>query len=161
MFQGRIRSFALSNAADSALADELAQDVLWAVIRSLRDGKVQQPAQLPAFVWGTARNILHDRLRQRSRERLVPLTDEMGISRPALEQQEFERQRAAHQAIDALEPHERSVLMLSLVDGMRPDDIAARIGITAEAVRQRKSRALRKLSEILGLRSQNASPRVL
>jgi RNA polymerase sigma-70 factor (ECF subfamily) len=156
MFQRRIRGFALANAGDPALADELSQDVLWAVIRSLREGKVQQPAQLPAFVWGTARNLLSDRLRARSREKLQPLTDDMEMSQPAVEQEDFERQRAARQAIGALEPHERGVLLLSLVDGLRAEDIAARIGITSVAVRQRKSRALKKLAGILGTRSQTA-----
>ena len=157
IFQRRIRGFALANSGDPALAEELSQDVLWAVIRSLRHGKVQQTAQLPAFVWGTALNLLADRLRTRSREKLQSLTDEMEISRPAVEQEAFERQRAAHQAIGTLEPHERGVLLLSLVDGLKADDIAVRIGITSEAVRQRKSRALKKLSEILGTRSQTVS----
>ncbi len=161
LFQRRIRGFGLANSGDPALADELSQDVLWAVIRSLREGKVQQPAQLPAFVWGTARNLLNDRLRSRSREKLQPLRDDMEVAQPALEQAEFERQRAARQAIGTLEPHERGVLLLSLVDGLRADDIAARIGITAEAVRQRKSRALKKLAEILGTRSQTATPGLL
>jgi RNA polymerase sigma-70 factor (ECF subfamily) len=161
MFQRRIRGFAMANSGDPALAEELSQDVLWAVIRSLRDGKVQQPAQLAAFVWGTARNLLSDRLRTRSREKLQPLTDEMEVSRPAVEQQEFERHRTARQAIGTLEPHERGVLLLSLVDGLRADDIAVRMGISSDAVRQRKSRALRKLAEILGPRSQTASPGLL
>jgi RNA polymerase sigma-70 factor (ECF subfamily) len=161
IFQRRIRGFVLANAGDQALADELAQDVLWAVIRSLRDGKVQQTAQLPAFVWGTARNLLNDRLRQRAREKLQPLTDEMVFVRPASEQEEFERRRSAQQAIDTLEPPERGVLLLSLVDGLRSDDIAAKIGITPDAVRQRKSRALKKLSEILGTRSRPASQGLL
>jgi RNA polymerase sigma-70 factor (ECF subfamily) len=161
IFQRRIRGFALANAGDAALADELAQDVLWAVIRSLREGKVQQPALLPAFVWGTARNLLSDRLRARSREKLQPLTEDLALAQPALAQELFERQRAAHQAIGTLEPHERGVLLLSLVDGLKADDIALRIGITADAVRQRKSRALKKLAEILGTRSQSVTPGLL
>ena len=157
LFQRRIRGFALANSGDPALAEELSQDVLWAVIRSLREGKVQQPAQLPAFVWGTARNLLSDRIRSRSREKLTPLLEGMDMPHPTLQQHEFERQRAAEQAIDTLEPHERGVLLLSLVDGLRADDIAARIGITPDAVRQRKSRALRKLVEILGSGHRPAS----
>ena len=157
LFQRRIRGFAVTNGGDAALAEELSQDVLWAVIRSLREGKVQQPAQLPAFVWGTARNLLSDRIRSRSREKLTPLLEGMDMPRPALEQHEFERQRAAEQAIGTLEPHERGVLLLSLVDGLRADAIAAKIGITSEAVRQRKSRALKKLTEILGS-SHRAAP---
>jgi len=154
IFQGRVRGFAMANTRDPDLAEELVQEVLWAVIRALREGRVQQPARLPAFVWGAARNLLNDRLRNRSREKLEPLTDEMEFSQPALGQQEFERNRAARQAIGTLEPHERGVLLLSLVDGLKPEQIAARLGITYDSVRQRKSRALKKLAELLQSRSQ-------
>jgi RNA polymerase sigma factor (sigma-70 family) len=161
MFERRIRSFGMANTGDPDLAEELIQDVLWAVIRSLREGRVQNPAQLPAFVYGSARNLLNDRLRKRSREKCEAITDEMEPSRPAVEQQDFERKRAAHQAIEALEPHERSVLLLSLVDGLRPEEIAGRLGITYDTVRQRKSRALKKLGELLSPVSQMHRPRLL
>src|SRR5437764_13544535 len=105
IFHRRIRGFALAHTGNPDLAEELVQEVLWAVVRSLREGKVQQPAQLPAFVLGTARNLMHHSLRSRSRQKLEPLTDEMDVSRPAAEQEGFERNRAAHQAIQTLEPH--------------------------------------------------------
>lgn len=161
IFQGRVRGFAIANTRDPDLAEELTQEVLWAVIRSLREGRVQQPARLPAFVWGAARNLLNDRLRNRSREKLDSLTDEMEFSRPAVEQREFERNRAAQQAIGTLEPHERGVLLLSLIDGLKPEQIAVRLGITCDTVRQRKSRALKKLAGILQPLSQKDRPGLL
>ena len=66
-----------------ALADDLAQEVIWAVIRALRDGKVQQPAALPGFVLGTSRNLLAERMRDRARNRAEPLTGELETSIPA------------------------------------------------------------------------------
>lgn len=150
LFQRRIRGFAIAHTHDWDLADELVQSVLWAVIRAVRDGKLQQPGQLPAFVLGTARNLLNDRLRTKSRERLEPLTDEMASTIPAAPSGDFERSHSARQAIATLEPHERWVLMLSLVEGLGPDEIAQRLKITPESVRKRKSRALRRLTEIMG-----------
>src|SRR5689334_5144350 len=69
IFHKRVRGFAVAHTRDAALADDLAQEVMWAVIRALRDGKVQQPAALTGFVLGTARNMLADRMRDRARRR--------------------------------------------------------------------------------------------
>jgi RNA polymerase sigma factor (sigma-70 family) len=138
----------LANGADPPLAEELVQEVLWAVISALREGRVQQPAHLAAFVWGTARNLLNDRIRMRSRNKTTSITDGVDFPSPTHQHEEFERNHTAHQAIALLEPHERAVLLLSLVDGLGPDEIAHRLGILPEAVRQRKSRALKKLGEI-------------
>jgi RNA polymerase sigma-70 factor, ECF subfamily len=161
IFHKRVRGFGVAHTRDASLADDLAQEVVWAVIRALREGKVQQPAGLPAFVLGTARNLLADRLRDRSRSRTEPLTGEMETSIAAPAAADFDRHHSARQAIQKLDPHERAVLMLGLVDGLGPEEIAERLNITAESVRKRKSRALRRLSEILGHGSQSGGPRLL
>ena len=160
-FQRRIFGFALANSKDPDWAEELAQEVLWAVIRALREGRVQQTGDLPAFVLGTARNLLNEKFRTRARQKLDALTPEIEPVRPAVEQQAFERNHAARQAIATLEAHERAVLLLSLIDGLGPEEIAHQLGITPEAVRQRKSRALKKLSEILSFGSQKPRPGLL
>jgi DNA-directed RNA polymerase specialized sigma24 family protein len=102
IFQGRVRAFARVNLNDASLADALVQDILWALIRALREGRVQQPEQLAAFVFGTARNLLSDVVRTRARE--IPR---------ATTAQELERGHAARQAIARLERHERDVLTRS------------------------------------------------
>jgi DNA-directed RNA polymerase specialized sigma24 family protein len=53
------------------------------------------------------------------------------------------------------------VLMLSLVEGMAPDEVARRLKVSPEAVRQRKSRALRRLAELLKPVSQTPGPGLL
>jgi len=161
MFQRRVRAFALANGADEPLADELVQETLWGVIAALRQGRVQQPKQLAAFVWGTARNHLNHRIRLKARDRTTSLPPSADFPRPPHEHENFERQHAARQAIATLEPHERAVLLLSLVDGLGPEEIAQRLGILPDAVRQRKSRALKKLTELLSRQSQPALRRLL
>jgi RNA polymerase sigma-70 factor (ECF subfamily) len=161
IFHKRIRAYGVAHTHDSGIADDLAQEVVWAVIRALRDGKVQQPAALPAFVLGTARNLLADQIRERARTRTEALTIEMESAIPATPPADFERRHAARQSIERLEPHERAVLLLSLVDGLTPEEIAGRLNITAETVRKRKSRALRRLWEMLGHGSQSVGPRLL
>ena len=148
-FQPRVRGYAMVRARDHAIAEELTQEVLWTAIRALRDGKVQRPEQLPAFVLGTARNLINDERRNQWRARTEPLDEQAEQAIAAARDDTFERHHAARQAIAKLEPHERWVLMLTLVEGLGPDEIAARLKITSESVRKRKSRALKKLAEIL------------
>jgi RNA polymerase sigma factor (sigma-70 family) len=161
LFEPRVRAFGVVNSGDAYLAEELVQEVLWAVIRALRKGQVRRTDQLPSFVFGTARNVLNDRVRLRAREKLDQLSSHSEIAQPRAEQYAFERKLAAEQAIRTLEPHERIVLLLSMVDGLEPGEIAARLGISAESVRQRKSRAIRKLTELLASQSQRLSPGLL
>jgi RNA polymerase sigma factor (sigma-70 family) len=160
-FEARVRAFGVVNSGDAYLAEELVQEVLWAVIRALRKGQVRQIDQLPSFVFGTARNLLNDRVRVRAREKLDQISLHSEIAQPASEQYAFERKLAAEQAIRTLEPHERIVLLLGMVDGLEAEEIAARLGISPESVRQRKSRAIRKLTELLARQSQRLSPGLL
>jgi RNA polymerase sigma factor (sigma-70 family) len=161
IFHRRVRAFVLANSAGEGLAEELVQETMWAVIRALRQGRVQQTEQLPAFVWGTARNLLKDRFRLQARDKTTPLPPDTDFPSPTRDREDFERRHAARQAIATLEPHERAVLLLGLVDGLSPDEIAQRLGILPDAVRQRKSRALKKLTELLASRSQPPRPRLL
>jgi RNA polymerase sigma-70 factor (ECF subfamily) len=63
------------------------------------------------------------------------------------------------QALAGLSAADRQVLTLTLVDGLKPGEIAVQIGATAEVVRTRKSRALKRILEILGGRSRNPKAR--
>jgi DNA-directed RNA polymerase specialized sigma24 family protein len=46
-----------------------------------------------------------------------------------------------------LDGPDREILRLFLVDGAEPSAIGARLGLSAEAVRQRKCRAIRRVRE--------------
>ena len=68
----------------------------------------------------------------------------------AAEPQEDEQRRAlVTQALDAMAPADREVLQLTLVDGLHPREIAQRLSLPPETVRQRKTRALKRLVAVV------------
>ena len=57
-------------------------------------------------------------------------------------------------ALSELKPDEREIVRLTLVDGLKPGQIAARTGCTSEVVRKRKSRAFERLRRAIQDRSR-------
>ena len=110
---------------------------------------MREPDKLPAFVYGTARNLLNDALRKRAQEKLDPLPPDLECVRSSGRVEESDRLAAAHQAIDTLDPADRKILLLTLVDGLKPADIGNAVGLSSMVVRQRKSRALKKVIEMV------------
>ena len=56
-----------------------------------------------------------------------------------------ERAQAVARGLEAISGGDRDVLLLTLVDGLLPREIAARLSLSPDVVRQRKSRALRRI----------------
>ena len=48
-------------------------------------------------------------------------------------------------ALTGLNRSDKGILLMTLVDGLKPGEIAYRLGLTAEVVRARKSRALKRV----------------
>ena len=70
-------------------------------------------------------------------------------SRRLVRDEERQRVRAA---LDQLEPHDREVLVMRHLEQMETDEIAAVLGISAGAVRNRQYRALLRLRAALEVR---------
>jgi RNA polymerase sigma-70 factor (ECF subfamily) len=118
-----------------------------AVLVELRAGRLREPERLAAFVHGVARNIINNaQRRDRERPPVVPLDPDVLIELPP-DDDEREKRALAERAIATLSDADRKVLSLTLVENLKPGEIAARLGIGVEAVRARKSRALRKVTE--------------
>ena len=154
-YQPRVVTFVMVRTQDRELARELGQDVMLAVLCALREGRIREPEKLSAFVYGTARNLLNDLFRKRAQEKLDPLPPDFDLAATGVDAEEQDRLAAAHQAIDTLEPSDRRILLLTLVDGLKPADIGAAVGLSSMVVRQRKSRALKKVIEMVRGTSQN------
>jgi RNA polymerase sigma-70 factor (ECF subfamily) len=60
---------------------------------------------------------------------------------------EFERLNLVRQALTTLNAEDRKILSLTLVDGLKPGEIAQRLGLSSEVVRARKSRLVKKMVE--------------
>jgi RNA polymerase sigma-70 factor (ECF subfamily) len=147
-FDGRLRAMMSVRTRDREAARDLAQEALIAVLGALRKGQLREPARLAAFVHGTARNVLNSYFRQRQgRPAAVELTPETAWFVPADEVESEQRTRALRDGLDRLDQDDRAVLLMTLVEGLKPGEIARRLSLSAEVVRTRKSRALKRLTE--------------
>jgi RNA polymerase sigma-70 factor (ECF subfamily) len=147
-FGRRLQVMMAVRTRDREAARDLAQESLIAVLAALRKGQLREPERLAAFVHGTARNVLNNYFRQRQRQPVsVELTPEAAWFVPEDEVESGERARALRGGLAQLEANDRAVLVMTLVENLKPGDIAQRLGLTAEVVRARKSRALKRLTE--------------
>jgi RNA polymerase sigma factor (sigma-70 family) len=130
--------------------DDLTQEVLIAAITALRRGQLRDTERLAQFVSGVARNVINNRLR-RARGPVHEPIDEHDQPAPVadLTQELARRERAAalRRALEGLSADDRRILRLTLVDGLKPAEIAERLGLGEEVVRTRKSRAIKRLKE--------------
>jgi RNA polymerase sigma factor (sigma-70 family) len=133
--------------------EDLTHEVLIAAITALRRGQLRDTGRLGQFVSGIARNVINNRLRSargpvhepiNGHEHAAPVVD------LAHELARRERTRILRQAMNSLSAEDRRILMLTLVDGLKPGQIAERLGLGEEVVRTRKSRAIKRLKAQLG-----------
>jgi RNA polymerase sigma-70 factor (ECF subfamily) len=160
----RIRAMALARTRDVDLARDLTQESLIAVLLAARKGQIRDLDRVAAFVCGVARNVINNHRRKTFKLQESPLEDELLHSGlPALiaedDHEEAERKRLMTRALSALGPSDRQVLLLTLVQGLKPGEIAAKTGLSPDVVRTRKSRALKRVLETLENQSQNSVAR--
>ena len=138
---------------DNEASRELANDVLMAVVCALRAGRLLDSTKLRAFVRGIVRNLANNFLRtRRSRPYEEPLPPDVFAKEAPDGVEERERLAAMKSSLERLGPTDQEILRLTIVDGLKPGQIALRMGLSGEVVRARKSRALHRLI----LRAQHA-----
>ena len=102
-------------AGDAELAQDLYQETFRIVLISLRQGKLEQPDKLPAFVRGTAKNLLRSEWRKRDRRGPHDDVDDMPLVDEAPGQWDRARlaedRRHVRQILDEL-PSERDRQLL-------------------------------------------------
>jgi RNA polymerase sigma-70 factor, ECF subfamily len=131
-------------------ADDLTHEVLIAAITALRRGQLRDAERLGPFVAGVARNVINNRLRSARGPVHEPIVEHEHAA-PVVdlthELARRERVRTLREAMEGLSAEDRRILMLTLVDGLKPGQIAERLGLGEEVVRTRKSRAIKRLRE--------------
>ena len=146
-FYRRVLVMATARLRDPEAARDIAQETLLAVLQALRNGKLREAARLPAFVLGTARNLVNNYLRAQSRRPnsvLLERAEATSATFPAAVEQE-ERSVVVRAAVQRLKPLERKILLLTLNEGMNPREIGPLVGLKPENVRTRKSRAVKSI----------------
>jgi RNA polymerase sigma-70 factor (ECF subfamily) len=145
IFSDRVRFLALARTRDPEAARDLAQEVMLAVVRALRGEQLREPERLAGFVYGTARNLVNNYLRTRSQSpREDSLDAALHLASPLGPVDNSERIALVRRAIGILGSTDRKILLMTLVEGLKPGEIGIRLGLTSEVVRARKSRALKK-----------------
>jgi RNA polymerase sigma-70 factor (ECF subfamily) len=151
-FRERLRLFAARRVQDAAAAEDVAQEALRRTLEALRAGRIGDPERLPGFVFETARNICmhHGRGKGREARALARLGPEASpVEDPLQALVSEERRQAVRKALLALGPDDRDLLKLMYADGLDAAEAGRLLGISPEAVRVRKHRALRRLAEVL------------
>lgn len=147
-----LRIIALRALGDLELADEAVQETLARAVAALAEGRLEDPAKLPAYIAGIARHVCAHLIRDR--KQTVSVDDELAQTiHPQLQTTfdpldalisaaELERLRTA---FSALTPEDQQLLRLCFHEDRSPTEVAVTLGEPSERVRKRKSRALERL----------------
>jgi len=154
-FHARLLIFGMRRLGNRADAEDMAQDALQRVAKALDENRLREPGALPAFVFQTARHVCQQWLRNRGRERRALESygsgaSEVDDSAPLTDLIDVERRRAVRLALQSLPAEDRLLLERLYALDADVDELARELGITAGAMRVRKHRALKRLSEKLG-----------
>ncbi len=137
---------------DRHAIDDLSQSVMLAALCALRQEMPRNPEILPSFIFGIARNLVNDHFRRLSRNRTEDLSTAESIADTNVVTREREMIEDARREIERLDFSDRQILELTLTEGLEPNEIAERLGLPGATVRQRKSRAMKKLIDRLSRR---------
>jgi len=147
IFQTRVHCMVLARTRNLETARELTQEAMLHSLHALRSGQVRQAESLPAFIHGIARNLIAGHRRSTGKSAAEPLPDGDHPGLVAPHNGHDERLELVRRALVGLSSSDRDILLMVLVDGLSPAAIAARLRLTAEVVRQRKSRAIKRVRE--------------
>jgi DNA-directed RNA polymerase specialized sigma24 family protein len=85
---------------------------------------------------------------------MEPLPDDVAQGGMAPQLEDPERVRLVHRALESLGAEDRKILHMTLIEGSKPGEIAATLGLTSEVVRTRKVRAVKKVADLIRKMSQ-------
>lgn len=155
LYEPQVFRFGMKMCRNTEDAREVLQDTLLAAVRTL--GDFRGDAALGTWLYSIARNFC---LRRRRRGKLAPLetatvssTSSEGRAlpdpgRPPDEELAGRRmQSALDDAIGALEPKYREVLVLRDVEGLSAAEVAEALGLSVEAVKSRLHRARKSVRD--------------
>jgi RNA polymerase sigma factor (sigma-70 family) len=155
-----VRAMLLARSRNPDLALDLRQDVMIEALCALRAGRLNDPEKLTQFVIGIARNLLNNHFRSHRRTEPIEAPEDLpDLSCATLAVEDEERSQRALHAISSLDRVDRDILLLTLVEGLKPGAIAERLGLSNDVVRQRKQRATRRVIELVRPPSQNPPDR--
>lgn len=132
---------------------EMARDLAQDIFLKLWDQRHQLPGvkNFPSFLYAITRNLVHDHLRKKvfresNREYLINYFSRAEATAPELLESR-EMDDLLYTSIDKLPPKLKQVLKLGRLEGLSHEEIAARMGITAQSSKTYMVRALAALNK--------------
>lgn len=151
----RVYAIAVSRTGDPDASQDLAQDIMLAVLEAVRGDKLDDRTKLPNFVVGTARNLINNFFRRKKDMSSNTDTLQSAVtSWPDWRLAEQQRRSRVRASLAMLPQVDQQILALILTHGLKPAEIAERLGLDHDIVRQRKTRAIRKIRDRLNESSQ-------
>jgi RNA polymerase sigma-70 factor (ECF subfamily) len=140
LYADNVFGYVLSIVRDEHDAEDLTSEVFARLPRALR---LYRPGATPFVAWllRVARNAALDHLR---RERSVPSAEISAAGEPA-GFHELERLAGLRSALAALPADQREVVVLRLLAGLSPHEVADRLNRSVDAVHALQHRARRRL----------------
>jgi len=138
-----LKALALKLLRDRARADDVVQETWLVALRSAKSPSEVRRGWLAGVVRNLVRRARRDDER-RARRELVAAREDVTKATDELCNDEAVRRRIA-QLVLALPDHYRDVVLLRFYDGLTPQSIAQRLGMTDSTVRTRLQRGLQRL----------------
>ena len=165
LFYPRVVAVLVCRTREPEAARDLAQETLLIALLALRGDTLRDFSKLAPFVIGIARNLASQytrtRVARRTRESELPpdIVNSVADAAQAANRERDERERVVRAALEQIESNDRTILLMTLVEGLKPGIIARRLGVSSEVVRTRKSRAIKRIaSRLRGLSRTSDSP---
>ena len=150
-YQGRIFLFALRLTKSKSQAEEIVQEVfvkLWE-----KREKIKIEKNFNGYILAITKNLILDGLKKSAHDRtlLQKIHNNMrALQNNSVDQLiEKELMRLHQQAVDRLSPQTKIVFMLSREEELTYDEIAERLGVSRNTVRNQMSDALKSIREYL------------
>jgi RNA polymerase sigma factor (sigma-70 family) len=155
--RGGLRIIALRTLGDPDAAEEAVQETLARACIAIEEGRLGDPAKLPAYVAGIARHVCSHMLRDR--KHTVPLDgtdhrgrpiahDNLAVQADPLEALISDAETGRlRRAFKALPLQDQRLLRLCFHGKRSSAEVAEALSASAEAVRKQKSRALDRLRQ--------------
>jgi RNA polymerase sigma-70 factor (ECF subfamily) len=155
LYAARLYNVAHKILGDVADAEEVIQDVFWTGFHKAKT--FQGSAQFSTWLYRLTVNAALGRLRRTKRNREVPYDEYLPkfqddghhLVRPVIDwsdtlDEKYAQREIQHLlagALDALKPLDKSIVVLSDLEGMSDKEISATLGLTVSAVKTRLHRA--------------------
>ena len=146
-FVPRIRLYGLRHLKDASSADDLVQDVLAIVVRSLREKSIDAPSSISAYVFGVCKNVVRDRAKKDARRNaLASSIDQAIVIAPNEAKLDLDR---VGECIQRLNDRDKEIVVRTYMHEEDTAVIAESMGIEPGTVRVLRFRAIARLRELL------------